>query len=72
MSPLKAAINVCVVDSQLPPVAGIVMAAWLMHAGGDCDPNYHGIPTTCCSGYPSGDFDPMCVFDYCLKKLSPL
>ena len=27
----------------------------------------------CCSNfYPSGDYDPMCLFDYCLNKLSPL
>ena len=33
-------------------------------------------PQACCSnavrdGYPDGGYDPMCVFDYCLKKLSP-
>ena len=46
-------------------------------SGGDCSAGTTGnrwalaSPQRCCSHYPGGDFDPMCVFDYCLKKLSP-
>ena len=44
--------------------------------GGDCS-TYSGFAAqSCCShavrdGYPDGGYDPMCVFDYCLNKLSP-
>jgi hypothetical protein len=43
-------------------------------SGGDCEhpaDTWSNAPNRCCSNYPTGNYDPMCNFDYCLKKLSP-